>query len=627
MAMDSDLDKQRVMLAMRRGWVHQEQVERCLQELNTADSILDELARRGWLSAAQVRELCGGEGGRITMPEFGQARPGNPAAPGPGSGKIDDDDLGEVLAAGDLIADRYLIEGMRRGGFGRVYLCIDTITGQRAALKTLLREHLGSARLLEMFRKEVLLWIQLGAHPNIVLAYGLEEFMRLPFVVMECVTGGSLEDLAERGAMHWQTAANFGWQIANGLEHARAMCGLIHRDLKPANVLLAGDGTAKVTDFGISLVRGTRGEQLTGTPPYMSPEQWDRPGEVDVRSDVYSFGVTLFELACGRRPFPDHSEARMDEYRTDHLTKTPPDPRQFQPEMPEAMARLILGCLEKRPERRPADFSVVQRELKPLAGPIAPGFMNPPDRVGGLVNQANTYKLLKRFDEAEKAAREAVRLAPFDANPRIALGNALGEQGKYDEALRYLAEAHRIDEANPVAIVNSANYAALARDPVTAQQWLDLGLATLEPRHLEGVSILLVEFGRGAEAIRLCEQIVERNPAAVVAWNTLAIALRRSGKLDRALECATRAVQLNPRYAKGWANRATILTQLQRFDEAIAAAERAIQFEPATAGAYAAKAAALGAMGRIDEGRACLLRGLEVMPGNTLLARAIEPFQ
>lgn len=271
MPVNSNLDKQRVLQAVRRGWVKQEQVEECLLELNTADSILNELERRGWLSPAQVEQLCGGGERRVTLPEPGQARQGTVPEPGPGSGPVDKDDLGEVLAAGDMIADRYLIEGMRRGGFGRVYLCMDTVSGNRCALKTLLREHLGSARLLEMFRQEVLLWIQLGDHPNIVLAFGMEEFMRLPFVVMELVPGGSLEDLVERGALGWQAAANFGWQIANGLEHAREVCGLVHRDLKPANVLLTREGAAKVTDFGISLVRGTRGEQLTGTPPYMPP--------------------------------------------------------------------------------------------------------------------------------------------------------------------------------------------------------------------------------------------------------------------------------------------------------------------------------------------------------------------
>jgi tetratricopeptide (TPR) repeat protein len=631
MSVDSFIDKRRVMQALRRGWVRQYQVEECLLELDPSESIVSGLARRGWLNADQVQELCGDAGDRITEPDLGAVVPGNPPAEGPqaaspGSGNLKASNLQDVLAPGDVIADRYLVEKMCQGGFGQVYLCSDMVSGQRAALKTLLREHLGSGRLVDTFRKEILLWIQLGDHPNIVLAYGMEEFMRLPFVVMECVEGGSLEDLLELGPIPWQAAANYGWQIANGLEHAGRVCGLVHRDLKPANVLLTRQGTAKVTDFGISLVRGMTGETLAGTPPYMAPEQWQSPADVDVRSDVYAFGVTLFELACDRRPFPDHMENSMAGYRTDHLTTMPPDPRRLNPEIPDTMARLILACLEKRQDRRPPDFSAVRMALEPLAGPVAVAKSAGPHRVNGLINQSRTYNLLRQFQEAERTAREAVTLAPDDANARVALGNALGEQGEYREALRQLERAHRLDRENPMAIVNSARYSALALDPVAAQDWLNTGIRNLEPRHLEGISHLLIEFGRVPEAIRLCRKIVEDNPRAIIAWNNLAIALRRSGDLEGALGCATRSVEINPRYAKGWSNRATVLVQLQRFDEAIDAADRSLQFDPATAGAYAAKAAALGASGHINEGRTCLLKGLGLLPGNTLLTRALERF-
>jgi serine/threonine-protein kinase len=631
MSVDSNIDKRRVLQAIRRGWVRQDQVEECLLELDSADSIVEGLARRGWLSSNQVDELCGDAGARITEPDLSGVVPSRPAGErslgaAPGSGNLKASNLADVLAPGDVIADRYRVERMCAGGFGQVYLCTDMVSGQRSALKTLLREHLGSGRLVEMFRKEILLWIQLGDHPNIVLAYGMEEFMRLPFVVMECVEGGSLEDLVERGALPWQAAANYGWQIANGLEHAGRVCGLIHRDLKPANVLLTRQGTAKVTDFGISLVRGMSGETLAGTPPYMAPEQWQNPRDVDVRSDVYAFGVTLFELACGQRPFPDHDQDSMIRYRADHLSTRPPDPRQFRPEIPEPMARLILQCLEKQQNRRPQDFAAVRKALEPLAGALPAAHSVGPHLVAGLVNQSRTYNLLRQFQEAERTGREAVRQAPRDANAHVALGNALGEQGNYREALRQLQEAYFLDRSNPMAIVNSARYAALAHDPATAENWLNLGIQNLEPRYLEGISHLLIEFGRVPEAIRLCRAIVAANPLAVMAWNNLAIALRRTGDLQGALECATRSVEINPRYAKGWSNRATVLVQLERFDEAMDAADRALQFDPATAGAYAAKAAALGASGRLNEGRKCLLKGLEILPGNTLLTRALERF-
>ena len=613
MNVDSELDKLRVVEAMRRGWVQQEQVEACLLDLDTEDSIVEALARRGLLTREQVSALRDEVASGPTKREP------------PRSAGVNDP--GEVLGEGDVIAERYRVEKIRHGGFGRVFLCTDSITGKRVALKTLLREHLGTERLVELFRREILLWIQLGEHPNIVLAYGMEEFMRLPFVVMEWVDGGSLEDLALGGGMTWQEAAGFGWQIANGLEHGRQTCGLIHRDLKPANVLLTREGTAKVTDFGISLVRGAQGKEFPGTPPYMAPEQWERRPDVDVRSDVYAFGVTLFELACGQRPFAEHGGQSLEAYRTAHLTQSPPDPRKLAPQMPEAMARLILRCLEKDRERRPANFAEVMRELAAFAGSIPVSAADTPDQVGGLVNQSKSYNLLGKFAEAERTAREAVKLDPGHSNARCALGNALGEQGKFGEALKQFEEAHRLDRENPVAIVNMARFANLAGDRAMAERWLDKGLATLEPQYMEGVSIQLVEYGRIPEAIGLCRQIVAQNPLAVMAWNTLAVGYRRTGELQQALECATKSVEINPRYAKGWSNRATVLVQMGRLEDGIASAERALEHEPATAGAYAAKAAALGQLGRIAEGRACLLRGLEVIPGNELLMRALGQFR
>jgi tetratricopeptide (TPR) repeat protein len=622
MRFDSELDKQRALEAMRRGWVRQAQVEQCQLELGTGESIVTALARRGMLTQAQAHELCSSSGA-APSPE---AQSPIPSDHGPGSGTIDEDRLTEVLAEGDLINGRYRIQKLCRGGFGRVYLCGDTLSGRRCALKTLLRKHLASASLLEMFRDEILLWIGLGDHPNIVLAFGMEEYMRLPFVVMECVEGGSLQDALARGPLGWKAAAGFGWQIASGLEYAGQVCGLVHRDLKPANVLLTREGVAKVTGFGIAMVRGAGSPDSAGTPPYMSPEQWDCPADVGVESDIYSFGVMLFELACGRLPFPGQPGYTAGDFRKDHLSQRPPDPRQFQPQMPESMARLILRCLEKRPKDRPAGFAAVRRVLEPFAGTLPQSPSYAPNRVGGLVNQSTTYHLMGRFADAERTARNAVQLDGSSIRARIALANALAERHAYSQALGHLEEAHRLAPGEAGPIVNSALYAALSGDRGRAARWLEIGLSSLPPRQLENLTSMMIDFDRIPKAIEVCEKIVKEDPAAIVAWNSLSIARRRSGNLEMALHCAERTVQINPRYAKGWSNRATILTQLGRFTDAISAADRALEFDSATAGAYAAKAAALGQLGRPAEGRACILKGLAILPGNALLERALQQF-
>jgi tetratricopeptide (TPR) repeat protein len=622
MPYDRELDELRVGEALRRAWISQAQVELCLQEIGPEGSLLEALERRGVLTADQARELAAI--GRVTVPE---SHPPTLRVPGPGTGPVDAEHREEVFATGDLINQRYRIQKLMGGGFGRVYICTDAVSGNRCALKTLLREHLGSARTLEMFRNEILLWIGLGDHPNIVLAYGLEEALRLPFVVMEAVDGGSLADRIAEGPLGWQAAAGFGWQIANGLEYVGQVCGLVHRDLKPANVLVTREGVAKVTDFGISLVRGRRDQAATGTPHYMPPEQWTRPADVDVRSDVYAFGVTLYELATGQLPFASPPGATPEEICQIHLTQTAPDPRQLEPRMPEAMARLIVRCLEKRQKDRPENFVTIRRTLEPFAGTQrqAPSFA--PSRIGGLVNQSATYHQLGRQEDAERTARNAVQLDAKSIKARIALANALAARRAYPQALGHLEEAYRLAPAEPAPIVNSALYANLSGDLNRAQRWLQIAIDTLPTRELESLTWMMIELGRIGQVIEICEKIVGEDPTAILAWNSLSIAHRRSGQLEQALACADRTVQLNPRYAKGWSNRATILVQLGKRQEAVNSADRALQFEPATAGAYAAKAAALGQLGRASEARDCVLAGLALLPGNALLERALRQFE
>jgi tetratricopeptide (TPR) repeat protein len=611
MPFDSKLDRQRVHEAMRRGWIRQDQVEQCIRK-DPSESLVDALAGCGLLTGEQCGALSG------FIPGKQKPDPKQAAVEAPGR------DSGAAEPEGELIHNRYRILQVLESRTGRVYLGADTVSGQSCVLKTLERKYLDTPQQQEKFRAEMLQWIGLGDHPNIVLAYGMEEHMSLPYVVMEYAEGGSLADRLAQGALGWEAAAGFGWQIANGLEYAGNVSGLLHCDLRPANVLLTGKGIAKVTDFGISQVRGSIDDSNSGTPLYVPPERWTNPADADVRSDIYAFGVTLFELATGKPPFKG---ATTESLREAHLTQPPLDPRQFQPKMPALMAQLILRCMEKRPKDRPIDFSKIRRALEPYAGPRRQMPSIAHSRVGGLVNQSSTYHRLGSVAGAESTARNAVQLDAKSVKARIALANALAARRAYTQAFGHLEEAYRLEPAAAAPIVNSALYASQSGDNGRAVRWLDIALRTLPSRQLESLAGLMIDLGRTKQAIEVCETIVKEDPAAIAAWNSLSIAWRRSGELETALSCADRTVQINPRYAKGWSNRATILVQMGQFPEAIAAADRAIQLAPATAGAYAAKAAALGQTGRRAEGRACIQTGLAILPGNALLERALQQFK
>lgn len=586
----SDAEFARVREAVRRGWVDEAQVSRCLAERGTADGLLDALRASGWLSSAQVKILRG-------------ERP-----------PVEDGEAVEILGPGDVLAGRYTVEEVHRGGFGAVYVCRSD--AGRVALKTMLRRHLLDDTVVAMFREEVLRWIGLGAHPNIVLAYGLEDFLRLPFVVMECVEGGrTLKDVvkADPGAA---AALRYGVQIARGLAHAGRACGLVHRDLKPANVLVTPEGVAKVADFGLSLVGGRQDGRAVGTPLYMAPEQWEK-GAVDVRTDLYAFGLILYELAVGAFPFQAKS---LEELQEAHLRRPPP-----RPDVAPALATFILRCLEKDPRRRPRDFEEAVLVLEAAGAPREERReSNVPGLAEGCVNRSVTLLRLGRPVEAAAAAREATRRAPDWIDGWVALANALGASGDAAGAYRVLEEAAGLDPRSGPVLTGLAYHAFQAGRRDEASRRLDEARRFLPAEALETVSSLFVELGRLEEALEVCGRILAKHPRAVMAWNTQAVALRRTGDLEGALRSADRAVELNPRYAKGWSNRATILVQLDRYDEAIWSADSAIAADPSTAGAWAAKAAALGLRGSAREGVRCLEEGLRTLPGHPLLTKALE---
>ena len=586
MPFDRELDQWRVREALRRGWIGQPEAELCMAEPGSG---LELLRARGTLTGEQLAELDAASQATDDTARF---------------------------TAGELIEQRYRVHTRLEGDGGPVYVCTDVQSGKACALKTLGDE--AAPRLQDQLEHAALQWIGLGDHTHVVLAYGLQKGARQPYVLMEAVEGASLAESLRAGGLSWQQAACHGWQIANGLEYAWQVDGLLHRDLKPANVLVSREGVAKIKDFGLQAACAGQ----AGTASYRAPELWAEGTEPDVRSEIYSFGAMLFELVTGRLPFV----AEPDALGGLHQTQPAPDPRQQEPRLPEPMARLILRCLEKRPKDRPENFATIRRVLEPFAGPQRQALSFASSRVGGLVNQSGTYLHMGRQPDGERAARNAVQLDARSVKARIALANALAARGAYSQALGHLEEAYRLSPTEAGPIVNSTLYAVRSGDLNRGQRWLQLALRTLPPRELESLTATMIDLGRVSEAIAICEQIVDAEPAAIVAWNSLSIARRRSGELEQALICADRTVQLNPRYAKGWSNRATILVQMGQFAEALESAEQSLLLDAATAGAYAAKAAALGRMGRGGEGRACLMAGLALLPGNPLLARALEQF-
>jgi serine/threonine protein kinase/tetratricopeptide (TPR) repeat protein len=254
-----------------------------------------------------------------------------------------------------LIAGRYALLGLiGSGGMGSVYRARDTELDELVALKVLRRELVDSAEMLERFRREVKLARRV-THRNVARTFDIGEHEGEKFITMELVAGVPLGTLLARegGRFSPERAAALLSPICEGLRAAHD-AGVVHRDLKPDNVLVDDGGRVVITDFGIARGLGdgdprkTQGSTV-GTPAYMSPEQAEGRTVLDARADLYALGAMLFEMLTGELPWQGDAPFAVVAAR---LVKPPPDPRSVRPSLGEAVARVVLRCLARRPEER-----------------------------------------------------------------------------------------------------------------------------------------------------------------------------------------------------------------------------------------------------------------------------------
>jgi serine/threonine protein kinase len=213
-------------------------------------------------------------------------------------------------------------------------------------------------------------------HPNVVQIHDIGEWHGRPYLVLEYVEGGSLAARLTEGALPVADAVPLVETLARAMHHVHQR-GILHRDLNPANVLLAGDGTPKVTDFGLAklLVGGvglTQTGAVLGTPGYMAPEQADgRTREVSPATDVHALGAILYHVLAGRPPYDEG--AVLPTLLKVRSAEMPPSVRAFRPEVPSALEAVCLRCLNKRPaDRYPTALAVAEElaRLTPSRGPV-----------------------------------------------------------------------------------------------------------------------------------------------------------------------------------------------------------------------------------------------------------------
>jgi WD40 repeat protein/tRNA A-37 threonylcarbamoyl transferase component Bud32 len=252
-----------------------------------------------------------------------------------------------------------------RGGMGVVYKAREVLLNRPCALKMILAGAHATSEAAARFLTEAEAIARLQ-HPHIVQIHHIGEADGLPFFELEYVSGGSLDQALDGTPWPPRRAARLTEQLARGITEAHRL-GIVHRDLKPGNVLLAADGTPKITDFGLARALGsesglTGSEAIMGTPSYMAPEQaGGKAREASPAADIYAAGAILYELLTGRPPFRGATVLETLE----HVKSTEPvTPSRLVPKLPRDIETICLKCLQKDPARRYESADALAEDLR-----------------------------------------------------------------------------------------------------------------------------------------------------------------------------------------------------------------------------------------------------------------------
>ncbi|GGE65898.1 serine/threonine-protein kinase [Priestia taiwanensis] len=276
---------------------------------------------------------------------------------------------------GKRLNDRYkIVKMIGGGGMANVYLARDIILERDVAVKVLRLDFAHNEEFIKRFRREAHSVTSLS-HSNIVNIYDIGEEEGIYYIVMEYVAGLTLKQyIQQKGHLSVQESVDIMEQLTSAMAHAHH-CEIVHRDIKPQNILIAPDGTVKVTDFGIAIVTSattiTHTNSVLGSVHYLSPEQ-ARGGLANKKSDIYSLGIVFFELLTGRPPFSGESAVAI---ALKHLQNETPSLKRWNDSVPQSIENIVLKATAKDPFYR---YNSIDNMKEDIMTALQPERMNEP---------------------------------------------------------------------------------------------------------------------------------------------------------------------------------------------------------------------------------------------------------
>ena len=307
---------------------------------------------------------------------------------------------------------------------GAVYEGEDAALKRKVAVKFLPDELVNKPEVIERFMREAQVAGGIN-HPNIIAVYDVGKDERGCYMVMELLHPKSASSrIKSEGPYHWLVATRIIADCAAALSIAHQN-GIIHRDIKPDNILFSLTGMVKVVDFGlVKLVEDdlhlTQSGMLCGSPLYMSPEQASNH-PMDARTDLYSLGATYYALLAGKPPF---NGTGVPQILLSHLTEATPDPREMNPEIPEACAQVVFRAMAKKPEGRYPTAAEMAADLESILAGI-------PQRNQSVFEMQDSAPSIVAAQASNSGSRSGSGRLPSSANlPALTAESAAAHKAK-----------------------------------------------------------------------------------------------------------------------------------------------------------------------------------------------------